>query len=164
MPCIHSVDRRDSKIMKITIRLANTTEQIALEALQLRASLMWEEDRELLLANPHMIELPIEHIEAGYVYVAEQASVILGFSVVLPQSDGNAELDGLFVEPTFWHQGIGKQLVQIALNDLHIKGKASLQVMANPQAEGFYIALGFKHLGKEYTQLGTAIHMIKYIR
>ncbi len=44
-----------------------------------------------------------------------------------------------------------------------IKGKASLQVLANPQAEGFYIALGFKHLGKEYTQLGIAIRMIKYI-
>ncbi|TNH43434.1 GNAT family N-acetyltransferase [Photorhabdus luminescens] len=149
--------------MRITIRLANTTEQIALEALQLRASLMWEEDRELLLANPHMIELPMKHIEAGYVYIAEQADVILGFCVVLPLSDGDAELDGLFVEPTFWHQGIGKQLVQIALNDLHIKGKISLQVLANLQAEGFYIALGFKRLGKEYTQLGTAIRMIKYI-
>ncbi|MCC8374886.1 MULTISPECIES: GNAT family N-acetyltransferase [Photorhabdus] len=150
--------------MKIAIRLANTTEQLALEALQLRASLMWEEDRELLLANPHMIELPIEYITAGYVYIAEQANVILGFCVVLPLSDGNAELDGIFVEPGFWHQGIGKQLVQITLNDLHIKGKVSLQVLANPQAEGFYIALGFKYLGKEYTQLGTAIRMIKYIR
>ncbi|KTL63231.1 hypothetical protein AA106_17860 [Photorhabdus laumondii subsp. laumondii] len=149
--------------MKITIRLAGTTEQLALEALQLRASLMWEEDRELLLANPHMIELPIEYITAGYVYIAEQANVTLGFCVVLPLSDGNAELDGIFVEPGFWHQGIGKQLVQITLNDLHIKGKVSLQVLANPQAEGFYIALGFKHLGKEYTQLGTAIRMIKYI-
>ncbi|KMW71224.1 hypothetical protein TI10_21735 [Photorhabdus luminescens subsp. luminescens] len=78
--------------MRITIRLANTTEQIALEALQLRASLMWEEDRELLLANPHMIELPMKHIEAGYVYIAEQADVILGFCVVLPLSDGNADI------------------------------------------------------------------------
>ncbi|NHB92254.1 GNAT family N-acetyltransferase [Photorhabdus cinerea] len=95
--------------MKRTIRLAKTTEQIALEALQLRASLMWEENRELLLANPHMIELPTEYIEAGYVYIAEQAGVILGFSVVLPQSDGDSELDGLFVEPTAWHQGIGRQ-------------------------------------------------------
>ncbi|CAQ86202.1 MULTISPECIES: hypothetical protein [Photorhabdus] len=53
--------------MKITIRLAKTTEYIALEALQLRASLMWEDDRELLLANPHAIELPTEYIEAGYI-------------------------------------------------------------------------------------------------
>ncbi|NRN30160.1 GNAT family N-acetyltransferase [Photorhabdus heterorhabditis] len=149
--------------MKITIRLAKTTEQITLEALQLRASLMWEDDRELLLANPHMIELPTEYIAAGYIYIAEQAGVILGFSVVLPQSDGNSELDGLFVEPAFWHQGIGKQLVQTVLNNLHTKGGTSLRVLANPQAEGFYIALGFERLGKEYTQLGTAICMIKYI-
>ncbi|MGV7962575.1 GNAT family N-acetyltransferase [Photorhabdus tasmaniensis] len=145
--------------MEITIRLARITEQAALEALQLRASLMWEEDRELLLANPHMIELPIEHIAAEYVYVVEQAGVILGFSVVLPRSDGDAELDGLFVEPTVWHQGVGRQLVKIALNNVHTEGGISLRVLANPQAAGFYIALGFERLGEENTQLGTAILM-----
>ncbi|WP_207627171.1 GNAT family N-acetyltransferase [Photorhabdus tasmaniensis] len=149
--------------MEITIRLARITEQAALEALQLRASLMWEEDRELLLANPHMIELPIEHIAAEYVYVVEQAGVILGFSVVLPRSDGDAELDGLFVEPTVWHQGVGRQLVKIALNNVHTEGGISLRVLANPQAAGFYIALGFERLEEENTQLGTAILMIKYI-
>ncbi|NHB86913.1 GNAT family N-acetyltransferase [Photorhabdus tasmaniensis] len=147
----------------MTIRLARITEQAALEALQLRASLMWEEDRELLLANPHMIELPIEHIAAEYVYVVEQAGVILGFSVVLPRSDGDAELDGLFVEPTVWHQGVGRQLVKIALNNVHTEGGISLRVLANPQAAGFYIALGFERLEEENTQLGTAILMIKYI-
>ncbi|WP_350305633.1 GNAT family N-acetyltransferase [Photorhabdus viridis] len=150
--------------MEITIRLAKIAEQTALEALQLRASLMWEEDRELLLANPHMIELPIEHIKAGYVYIAKQAGIILGFSVVLPQSDGDAELDGLFVEPTVWHQDVGRQLVQAALNNVHIEGGTSLRVLANPQAKGFYIALGFERLGEEYTQLGTAIRMIRSTR
>ncbi|CAQ86203.1 conserved hypothetical protein [Photorhabdus asymbiotica] len=100
--------------------------------------------------------------DEGYVYIAEQAGVILAFSVVLPLSDGNAELDGLFVEPTTWYQGIGKQLVQTVLNNLHTKGKTSLRVLSNPQVEGFYIALGFERLGEEYTQLGTAICMIKY--
>ncbi|ETS32759.1 hypothetical protein BB987_04695 [Photorhabdus temperata] len=146
--------------MEITIRLAKIAERAALEALQLRASLMWEEDRELLLANPHMIALPIEHIEAGYVYIAEQAGVILGFSVVLPHSDGEAELDGLFVEPTVWHQGIGRQLVTTALNNVHTKGGILLWVLANPQAAGFYSALGFERLGEERTQFGTAILMI----
>ncbi|AKH63020.1 MULTISPECIES: GNAT family N-acetyltransferase [Photorhabdus] len=147
--------------MEITIRLAEIAEQAALEALQLRASLMWEEDRELLLANPHTIELPIEHIEVGYVYIAEQAGVILGFSVVLPQSDGDAELDGLFVEPTVWHQGVGRQLLKTVLNNVHTEGGTSLRVLANPQAEGFYIALGFERLGEKRAQLGTAIFMIK---
>ncbi|OCQ50490.1 hypothetical protein Ppb6_04265 [Photorhabdus australis subsp. thailandensis] len=109
--------------MKITIRLAKTTEQITLEALQLPASLIWEDDRELLLANPNMIELPTEYIVAGYVYIAEQTGVILGFSVVLPQSDGNSELDRSFIEPAFWRQGIGKQLVQTVLNNVYTKEK-----------------------------------------
>ncbi|WP_081861876.1 GNAT family N-acetyltransferase [Photorhabdus australis] len=152
MPCIHSVNRRDSKSNEI--RLAKTTEQITPEALQLRASLMRENDCKLLLANPHMVELLTEYIAAGYIYIAEQTGVILGFSVVLPQSDGNSELDGLFIEPAFWHQGIGKQLVRTALNNVHTKGGTLLRVLSNPQAKGFYIALGFERLGKNILNWG----------
>ncbi|WP_051690917.1 GNAT family N-acetyltransferase [Photorhabdus australis] len=101
-----------------------------------------------------MVELLTEYIAAGYIYIAEQTGVILGFSVVLPQSDGNSELDGLFIEPAFWHQGIGKQLVRTALNNVHTKGGTLLRVLSNPQAKGFYIALGFERLGKNILNWG----------
>jgi hypothetical protein len=56
----------------LTLRLAAPAEKSALEALQLRASLMWEEDRPRLLANPALIELPLEQIESGRVFVADR--------------------------------------------------------------------------------------------
>ena len=54
-----------------TFRLAVPTERSALEELQRRASLIWEEDREALLANPDAIELPLEQITDGRTIVAE---------------------------------------------------------------------------------------------
>ena len=95
----------------VTIRLAARDEKKALEDLQRQASLVWEEYREELLAYRDAIELPLEHLNAGHTYVAEGDGQILGFCVVLPRPDGDADLDGLFVEPAIWRRGIGRRLV-----------------------------------------------------
>ncbi|HEY7981721.1 MAG TPA: hypothetical protein VID19_09595 [Candidatus Eremiobacteraceae bacterium] len=47
------------------VRRAIPDERAALEALQRRASLVWEDYREALLAHPDAIALPIEQIESG---------------------------------------------------------------------------------------------------
>ena len=84
--------------IELTIRIAARDEKKLLEDLQWRASLVWEEYREALLAHPDAIELPLEHLDAGHTYVAERSGQILGFSVVVPRPDGDADLDGLFVD------------------------------------------------------------------
>ena len=69
-------------------------EKADLEALQLRASLVWEEYREPLLANPDAIVLPAGAIAAGRVRVAVQDGGPAGFSVVTPVIDGAASSTG----------------------------------------------------------------------
>src|SRR5690606_31418477 len=96
----------------VVCRTARASEQKALEALQWRASLTNEGDREALLANPDAIELPLDQIVTGLVFVAERAGVALGFAAILPREDGTTELDGLFVEPQVWKQGVGRLLVE----------------------------------------------------
>ena len=51
------------------------------------------------------IEIPAEHIAGGSTIVAEKLGETVGFAVILPRADGNAELDGLFVEPSVWRHG-----------------------------------------------------------
>jgi hypothetical protein len=58
------------KMNGLVIREAVLSEQTALEALQLRASLGKAGDRDALLANPDAIGLPLEQIAAGEVFVA----------------------------------------------------------------------------------------------
>ena len=144
----------------VTLRLAAAAEQSALEALQLRASLMWEEDRPHLLANPGLIELPVEQIENGRVLVAERSGPI-GFAVVLRRDDGEAELDGIFVEPDVWRQGIGSRLLQKAERLALADGAKWLFVTSNLRAVGFYRACGFTALGEVKTLFGTALAMQK---
>lgn len=98
---------------ELSIRPAEPSERDRLEELQRRASLAWEEYRGALLADPDAVDLPIDHLSEGRAFVAELRGEPAGFCVVLPR-DGEAELDGLFVEPAAWRSGIGSRLVREA--------------------------------------------------
>ena len=146
-----------------TFRLAVPAERRALEELQRRASLMWEEDRDALLANPDAIELPIEQITDGRTIVAENVGELLGFAVVLRRDDGDAELDGLFVDPAQWRHGIGRALLERAERIATSDGAASLWVTANTRALEFYGACGFVTVGEVATRFRPAPRMRKAI-
>jgi GNAT superfamily N-acetyltransferase len=140
----------------VVVRRAIESERQALEALQWRASLANPDDRDALLANPDAIDLPLEQITGGHVLVAERHGAIVGFAVVLPHN-GGAELDGLFVEPEAWRQGIGRMLVERSVALAQERGAASLHVIGNTHAAAFYRACGFELLGSATTRFGPAL-------
>jgi GNAT superfamily N-acetyltransferase len=142
----------------VIVRTAAPHERVALEDLQRRASLMWEEYRPYLLANPDVIELPLAQLQDGRVRVVEHQGRLAGFSALLPK-DGWHELDGLFVEPQLWGLGIGRALVADALAIAWQAGASAIEVTANPRAEGFYTRLGFAFTGQAQTQFGPANRM-----
>jgi GNAT superfamily N-acetyltransferase len=137
------------------LRDARPEERAGLEALQRRASLMWDNDRPYLLANPDVIELPLAHISAGRVRVAEEAGAVLGFAVLLPR-ENVADLDGLFVEPDRWCRGVGRALVEDAAARTCAAGMVALEVVSAANAQGFYEKLGFAVCGMAQTQFGPA--------
>src|SRR5690242_16491687 len=129
-------------MQQVIVRPAIASEQQLLEALQWRASLNNPGDREVLLMNPDAIELPLAQISAGGVFVAEVAGSIKGFAAIVPREDGNTELDGLFVEPEAWRQGIGRALVEHCFLAAKASGAIALHVIGNTHAEGFYTSCG----------------------
>ncbi len=96
-----------------------------------------------MIANPGAIELPTAQIQAGQVFVARRGDVTLGFAAILPRTDGGVELDGLFVEPGHWRQGIGKMLVEECILATKSVGSDALHVIGNPHARQFYESCDF---------------------
>lgn len=143
------------------VRLALPAEQRALEALQRRSSLQNPGDRDALLAHPEAIELPLEQITRGQVFVVEAEGVIKGFAAILPRDGGDVELDGLFVEPTEWRRGYGKILVAHCAEVARAQGAKALYVIGNHHAAKFYDACGFEVLGAEATRFGSGLRMRK---
>jgi GNAT superfamily N-acetyltransferase len=141
------------------IRAAIPAERRALEALQLRASMGNEGDREALLRHPDAIDLPAEQILAGGVFVLEQDGAVVGFSAIVSREDGDMELDALFVEPGIQRRGIGKRLVEHCAEVARSKGSTTLHVIGNPHAEQFYLACGFSIIGSFDTRFGPGLLM-----
>lgn len=160
--CIMS-PQRNVTVASITIRCAAVRERKALEALQLRASLANPGDKPALLSNPDAIELPEDQLEAGRVFVAEANGAVVGFAVLLPRDDGDSDLDGLFVEPSSWGQGIGRQLVEHCARVARTEGSVTLHVVGNPHAEGFYLRCGFVRSGTAETRFGVGLLLRKRI-
>jgi GNAT superfamily N-acetyltransferase len=143
----------------LEIRFAHIDEIRELEELQRRASLVWEEYREQLLAHPDAIELPEAYIRDQRVRVAVLAGRVVGFSCVLPSAPAAAELDGLFVEPDHWRGGVGRALLDDAFACARAHGIRAVEVTANPRAEAFYVRLGFVVIGRAETRFGAANRM-----
>jgi GNAT superfamily N-acetyltransferase len=136
-----------------SIRAAQPDERDALEDLQRRASLALPDYGEQLLANPEAVHLPAAQIANGQVLVAELDKVVAGFAAVV-----GGELDGLFVEPELWGQGVGRALADAATHEARRKGLA-LFVIASPGARGFYEKCGFVLEGEAETRFGPALRM-----
>ena len=137
----------------LRIRLARPEEREDLEALQRRASTALPEYREQLEAHPDAIDLPAELIARGEVLVAEIDGAVAGFAAVV-----GGELDGLFVEPDRWKQGIGAALVEAAAHEARRRG-LSLTVVAAPGAREFYEKCGFSLEAEAQTRFGPALRM-----
>ena len=116
-----------------------------------------KKEYEQLEANPDAIELPLKQIEQGSVIVAELDGRLAGFAAVLIEGD-HAELDGLFVEPDLWRQGIGAALVDVGVHEARRQGLA-MMVVANPSARDFYEKCGFTVEGEAKTRFGPALRM-----
>lgn len=111
------------------------------------------------MQHPEALELPADHIAAGLVIVFEHWGAAAGFVVVVPREDGNADLDGPFVEPDLWRGGIGRKLVEEAAQFAIAIDAGLLVATASPRAEPFYAKCGFKSAVRHSTPHGPVTVM-----
>jgi GNAT superfamily N-acetyltransferase len=145
--------------MKLQIRFAHLRERAALIEMQWRASLVWDEYRDALLANPDAIDIPVEQFRNRQVRVAGHGDRPIGFSAVTALDAEICELDGLFVEPAHWRKGIGGALIEDAARLARRRKFRRMEVTANPRAEGFYAKLHFIKYAVAATRFGSASRM-----
>jgi N-acetylglutamate synthase-like GNAT family acetyltransferase len=153
-------ERVTADVYVVRIRTAVARDLPALRQLYRRSSLSNEGDREALLANPHVLELPAHSITQGRTRVAVAADgTILGFATGLSGEGSMLEIEDLFVDPNWMRQGIGTRLIadQIAIaKHQHIH---RLAVTANPHAYAFYRSVGFTHRQDVQTPFGPGSRM-----
>ena len=143
------------------IRDARPEERDLLEALQRRSSDVWSRYRGALTEHPDAIHVPAAAIAEGRTRVAvDESGRVLGFSLVIDVTDGGGvELNGLFVEPAAMREGVGRELVEDAATRARAVGALSLDVVAGPEAVGFYEEVGFVREGTAETSFAEAFRL-----
>ena len=143
--------------LAIRIRRARPDERLELERIQRRAALANPEYRLQLEEHPDALELGAAEFGRGTTLVADREGGPCGFALMLFDGPG-AELDGLFVDPPFWGQGIGRRLVEHAVHEARRLG-LSLTVTSGPRSVEFYRSCGFAVEGETGTRFGPAFRM-----
>ena len=110
------------------VRRALPTEAAVLSSLALRSKSHWGYDVDFLAACRDDLTLSADDIATSVVYVFDGADAPSGFYRLVHQDDGMAELDALFVEPA-------------------AMGCSEMVWQSDPQAEGFYLAMGAQRAG-----------------
>lgn len=146
----------------VDIRLARPDDRDELIELQRRASLAIEADevRQQLLDDPGIIDLGPEMIARNEVFVAEIDGRTVGFATIIAHEGNDAELEGIFVEPSEWRKGVGLALMHQIDREAAAWGANRLHVIASRRVEGFYLRAGFVVTGEVKTQLGPIANLM----
>lgn len=128
------------------LRAARPDEASALTALALRSKAHWGYDREFLEACRAELTFTAAGLADGRAVVAESAGRVLGF-YTLDGDPPEGELGNLWVDPPHIGTGLGRRLWAHAMETARALGFRTLRIDADPNAEGFYLAMGARRAG-----------------
>ena len=139
---------RQASDLDPAIRRARPAEAAVLSALALRSKAHWGYDADFLAACQDDLTLSADDIATSAVYVFDGGNAPSGFYRLVLQDGSVAELDALFVDPAAMGQGVGRRLWRHAVSTARKLGCSEIVWQSDPQAEGFYLAMGARRSGE----------------
>jgi N-acetylglutamate synthase-like GNAT family acetyltransferase len=143
-----------------SVRDADAGDGPALARIFREASLSNAGDRDVLLAHPEVLTLPDDVLAGGRTRVATKTDgTVVGFARTRPTDRGVLELEDLFVDPDATGRGVARQLLLRIVADAASEDIVRIDVTANGDARGFYVAVGFAAGAWVGTEFGPAQRM-----
>lgn len=130
------------------IRRAVEQEAELLCGLAMNAKAHWGYAKEVLEGWRAQLTISATDIRAKPTYVAADAGKVVGFYSLETSQPRCWKLDNLWVIPGYMNQGIGRALVQHALQTAFRGGAAEVTVDADPNAAPFYVHCGAVRRGE----------------
>jgi GNAT superfamily N-acetyltransferase len=98
------------------------------------------------------LTISAEFVATNQVFVAEEDDQILGFYALILRQE-KAELDHLWVAPEHIGSGVGKQLFLHALQNASRRSVSEIEILSDPNAEGFYRKMGAHRIGETVSEI-----------
>jgi ribosomal protein S18 acetylase RimI-like enzyme len=131
----------------VVVRAGRPDEAARLSEVALRSKGHWGYDQDFLVACRAELTFGPEDVAARRIMVADSPAGLAGFySIDGDPPDG--ELGNLWVVPERIGSGLGRRLWNHALATASAAGFTSLRIEADPNAIGFYRAMGAEQIGE----------------
>ena len=134
------------------IRRASSDEAAALTQIAHDAKRHWGYPEHWLAHWQDDLTISPDYIARNPVYVAEGEAELLGFYALIIRED-KAELDHLWVTPAHIGTGVGKQLFLHAMQHAAKENIAAVEILSEPNAEGFYRKQGAHRIGETVSEI-----------
>ena len=131
----------------IVFRKARSNEAALLGEVALRSKGYWGYSEDFLDACRAELTFHSEDLAARRVVVADAPAGVVGFYSIDGQPP-SGELGNLWVVPELIGTGLGRKLWQHAVATAGKAGYTSLSIEADPNAAGFYRAMGAEQIGE----------------
>ncbi|MGH9802609.1 MAG: GNAT family N-acetyltransferase [Blastocatellia bacterium] len=133
--------------MKLIIRRAEQNDAGQLTQVAFAAKQLWGYPESWLEAWREDLTITPGYIARHKVFAATEQDKPVGF-YALATSEGMTELDHLWVLPELIGKGVGRQLLNHALELATAMGAQRIEIDSDPNAEGFYLKAGAKKIGE----------------
>ena len=142
------------------IRPAAAGESATLSALALRSKAHWGYGQWFLdHVRPHLTFTEAD-LRADPVYVLAVGGQALGV-YRLAGAGPEGDLEDLWLDPDLIGRGYGRRLFEHALSTARALGFESLLIEADPNAEGFYAAMGASRIGTRRSPSGRTLPLLR---
>ena len=147
----------------MTIRRARADDRDALAALAFRSKAHWGYDEAFMERSRDVLTPTAAYLVNDPVYVAEDdAGTPIGFYGFVREGR-ELWLNDLWIEPTLIRSGAGRALFAHAAATARASGEAFFFIESDPNAEGFYLALGAARTGERVAAgSGRVLPVLRY--
>jgi GNAT superfamily N-acetyltransferase len=142
-----------------TIRRARTGEAASLSALALRSKAHWGYDAAFLDSVRQILTFSEADLASELVCVLEVGEAPAGMYRLIGRPP-QGELADLWLEPRRIGHGFGRELFRHALRTAAEHGFATLVIESDPNAEGFYLAMGARRVGERRSPSGRDLPLM----
>ena len=134
------------------IRRASRNEAAALTQIAQDAKRHWGYPDHWLEHWKDDLTISPEYIAANPIFVAASETELLGFYALVIRKE-KAELDHLWVAPPHIGTGVGKELFLHAMAHAARENISAVEILADPNAEGFYQKMGAHRIGETTSEI-----------
>ena len=136
----------------MSIRRASPEDAATLTQIAHEAKRHWGYPEHWLAHWKDDLTISPDFVAANQVFVAENENQITGFYALIIRQE-KAELDHMWVAPEHIGSGVGKELFIHAMQSAARRNVSEIEILSDPNAEGFYRKMGAHRIGETVSEL-----------